>query len=43
MAQAPLSAHTFTAGDGLPLVLLPGFPLDARMWGDVAALLPAGR
>lgn len=35
--------HTFAAGEGLPLVLLPGFPLDHRMWADVAALLPSGR
>lgn len=27
-------------GDGLPVVLLPAFPLDHRLWDDVAALLP---
>ncbi len=38
-----LHLHTFAAGDGLPLVLLPGFPLDHRMWADVAALMPPDR
>ena len=39
-----MSLHTYRAdGDGLPLVLLHGFPLDHRMWDDVARQLPAGR
>jgi pimeloyl-ACP methyl ester carboxylesterase len=39
-----MSLHTYRAdGAGLPLVLLHGFPLDHRMWDDVAARLPAGR
>ena len=42
-ADAALSVHTFAAGDGLPLVLLPGFPFDHRMWADVAAMLPPDR
>lgn len=42
-ADAPLSAHTFATGEGVPLVLLPAFPFDHRMWADVAALLPPDR
>ena len=39
-----MSLHTYRAGgDGLPLVLLHGFPLDHRMWDAVAAALPGGR
>ena len=41
-----MSLHTYTEGaadDGLPLVLLHGFPLDHRMWDEVARLFPAGR
>ncbi|WP_282946370.1 alpha/beta fold hydrolase [Cellulomonas endometrii] len=34
--------HALRPGTGVPLVLLHAFPLDARMWADVAALLPAG-
>lgn len=34
--------HALREGTGLPLVLLHAFPLDHRMWTDVAALLPAG-
>ena len=38
-----MSLHTYRAdGDGLPLVLLHGFPLDHRMWDEVASLLPPG-
>lgn len=40
---APLALHTFAVGEGLPLVLLPAFPFDHRIWGDVAVRLPAGR
>ena len=37
-----MSLHTYREdGDGLPLVLLHGFPLDHRMWDDVAAPAPA--
>ena len=36
-----MSLHTYREdGDGLPLVLLHGFPLDHRMWDEVASLLP---
>ena len=36
-----MSLHTYREdGDGLPLVLLHGFPLDHRMWDDVAAPAP---
>jgi pimeloyl-ACP methyl ester carboxylesterase len=38
-----LATHTYAEGGGTPLVLVPGFPLDGRMWADVAARLPAGR
>jgi pimeloyl-ACP methyl ester carboxylesterase len=39
-----MSLHTYrTDGDALPVVLLHGFPLDHRMWDDVAAALPPGR
>lgn len=39
-----MSLHTYREdGDGLPLVLLHGFPLDHRMWDAVADALPAGR
>jgi pimeloyl-ACP methyl ester carboxylesterase len=39
-----MSLHTYRSeGDGLPLVLLHGFPLDHRMWDAVAGLLPPGR
>jgi pimeloyl-ACP methyl ester carboxylesterase len=39
----PLATHTYAHGDGTPLVLIPGFPLDGRLWADVAAHLPPGR
>lgn len=39
-----MSLHTYREdGDGLPVVLLHGFPLDHRMWDAVAAAIPAGR
>jgi pimeloyl-ACP methyl ester carboxylesterase len=38
-----LATHTYSRGAGTPLVLVPGFPLDRRMWDDVAAHLPDGR
>jgi pimeloyl-ACP methyl ester carboxylesterase len=39
-----MSLHTTREDvDGLPLVLLHGFPLDHRMWDEVARLLPPGR
>ncbi|PJI84767.1 alpha/beta fold hydrolase [Luteimicrobium subarcticum] len=34
--------HDLRAGDGLPLVLVHGFPLDHRMWDEVARFLPDG-
>jgi pimeloyl-ACP methyl ester carboxylesterase len=37
---ATVALHELRPGTGLPLVLLHAFPLDARMWTDVAALLP---
>jgi pimeloyl-ACP methyl ester carboxylesterase len=39
----PLATHVYAEGGGTPLVLIPGFPFDHRMWEDVAALLPPGR
>ncbi|HUX71464.1 MAG TPA: alpha/beta fold hydrolase, partial [Cellulomonadaceae bacterium] len=42
-----LAVHELRAGDAragsAPLVLLHGFPVDSRMWTEVAALLPGGR
>ncbi|WP_315098719.1 alpha/beta hydrolase [uncultured Cellulomonas sp.] len=39
-----MSLHTYRSeGDGLPLVLLHGFPLDHRMWDEVARRIPPGR
>lgn len=39
-----MSLHTYRSdGPGLPVVLLHGFPLDHRMWDEVAQQLPAGR
>jgi len=35
-----LAHHRLRAGEGTPLVLLHGFPLDSRMWHDVVPLLP---
>lgn len=35
-----LATHVYGEGAGTPLVLIPGFPFDHRMWADVAALLP---
>ncbi len=35
----PLALHRHGPAAGLPLVLLHGFPLDARMWDDVVARL----
>lgn len=42
--HAPATAvlHALRPGTGLPLVLLHAFPLDARMWTDVAAAIPDG-
>jgi pimeloyl-ACP methyl ester carboxylesterase len=40
MTTATVVLHELRAGTGLPLVLLHAFPLDARMWTDVVALLP---
>ncbi|MEV7974311.1 alpha/beta hydrolase [Cellulomonas sp. NPDC089187] len=37
-----LTTHTLRSGTGTPVVLLHAFPLDARMWAEMAALLPAG-
>jgi len=37
---APLETFTLREGHGLPLVLLHGFPVDHRMWAEVAAALP---
>ncbi|QZN86515.1 alpha/beta fold hydrolase [Cellulomonas sp. C5510] len=39
--HATAVVHALRPGTGLPLVLLHAFPLDHRMWADVAALLPA--
>ena len=41
---APLAVHELRTGDPArtPLVLLPGFPLDGRMWAAVADALPPG-
>lgn len=36
---ATVSLHALRPGTGLPLVLLHAFPLDSRMWADVAALV----
>ncbi|ROS23200.1 alpha/beta fold hydrolase [Cellulomonas sp. PhB150] len=41
-----MTLHTFregSPGDGLPVVLVHGFPLDHRMWLAVAAALPGTR
>ncbi|QTE28735.1 alpha/beta fold hydrolase [Pengzhenrongella sicca] len=40
-----LAVHTYRTGPAgpVPLALLHGFPLDHRMWDDVAALLPGDR
>lgn len=38
--QGRLETFTLRDGSGLPLVLLHGFPVDHRMWSDVAAALP---
>jgi len=35
-----MTLHVFREGEGVPLVLLHGFPLDHRMWLAVAAGLP---
>ncbi len=44
MTTDGLLATTFYAhGRGTPVLLVPGFPLDGRMWAEVAARLPAGR
>jgi pimeloyl-ACP methyl ester carboxylesterase len=40
VTTAPLETFTLREGYGTPLVLLHGFPLDHRMWADVAAALP---
>lgn len=37
MTTTPLALHHHGPSEGLPLVLLHGFPLDARMWDDVLA------
>ncbi|MEE6273365.1 alpha/beta hydrolase [Georgenia sp. MJ206] len=39
MDSSPLALQAHGPVDGLPLVLLHAFPLDARMWDDVVALL----
>lgn len=36
---ATVTLHALRPGTGLPLVLLHAFPLDSRMWADVAPLL----
>jgi pimeloyl-ACP methyl ester carboxylesterase len=41
-AHATAVLHALRPGTGLPLVLLHAFPLDSRMWADVAAAVPAG-
>ncbi|HEY0186372.1 MAG TPA: alpha/beta hydrolase [Cellulomonas sp.] len=40
----PRTLHVLRPGTGMPLVLLHAFPLDARMWTEVAAVFadPAG-
>ncbi|AEE46903.1 alpha/beta fold hydrolase [Cellulomonas fimi] len=39
-----MTLHTYRSGDdGLPLVLLHGFPLDHRMWDATAAAVPGTR
>lgn len=43
MIDGQLHVHRYRAGEGLPLVLLHGFPLDRRMWDDVVDLLPGER
>jgi pimeloyl-ACP methyl ester carboxylesterase len=40
--RATAVLHALRPGTGVPLVLLHAFPLDSRMWADVAALLPPG-
>ncbi|MCB7138037.1 alpha/beta fold hydrolase [Cellulosimicrobium marinum] len=40
MTTPRLETYTLRDGHGTPLVLLHGFPLDHRMWEDVAAALP---
>lgn len=39
MATTPLALHHHGPRDGLPLVLLHGFPLDSRMWDPVLTAL----
>lgn len=36
---ATVALHVLRPGSGLPLVLLHAFPLDSRMWSDVAPLV----
>ena len=45
MTSTRLNVLTYRTGpdDRLPVVLLHGFPLDSRMWDDVAPLLPGPR
>ena len=43
MTTDRLAIRTYATGAGVPLVLLPGFPLDSRIWDDVAGLLPPDR
>ena len=42
-----LAVHELHSGGAragsVPLVLLHGFPVDSRMWAEVAARLPGGR
>lgn len=39
-----MSLHTYReGGEGVPVVLLHGFPLDHRMWDHAAAAIPEGR
>ncbi|MBD8080115.1 alpha/beta fold hydrolase [Cellulosimicrobium arenosum] len=40
MSTARPELHVLRQGHGDPVVLLHGFPLDHRMWSDVAAVLP---
>src|SRR5699024_3019782 len=39
MSASPLALRRHGPADGLPLVLLHAFPLDSRMWDDVAGHL----
>lgn len=41
-AMATVNLHAPADRTDLPLVLLPPFPLDSRVWGDVSGLLGGG-